>query len=401
MHIKSDRVSFCNVYRRGFRTAIECLSVVLLIMIASTHAYAQDVFKPNLSIATGISTDRTGKIYVDSDGLFTTYISKFSQAGNLLARKSLGGVTVGNLGHIARIPGSDDMLLLTQLGDIYAFGPNLGLSKAYDLSFLAYQVAFNVYDVNLGFNGSLVLGAPDWGDIAAFWASPTLLYVYATSTTNAAGGFPFVLRLAIDYTRKATTWRVVVKSSGTAAGNVNVARGIAVNSAGWVLTGFPYPGPGGFFDSLAAFKTSFPEVANTNTLPRFILRTTKTVTGYWDMASMGMTTDEAGNFYVATGVVGSSLCGFYGSGALVLINRNPTVPNPRCFTLSALLSRSRDVAVSPVDNTPYMTVDNRVVKFHPLVTTAVANTDAQPAPIPQSPARGLLGFSAFPLVQER
>lgn len=372
--------------------------VAVLSLLGWRFGEAQQTFISGVSIATGVETDRAGNIYVDSDGLSTTYLNKYSTSGKLLARKSIGGMTVGNLGHIARIPGSDNMLLLTQRGSIYAFGPTLNVTKFYDLSSLAYKVAYNVYDVNLGFNGSLVLGAPDWGDITAFWASPSLLYIYVSATTNAAGGFPFVLRLAVDYSKQTTSWRVVVKSSGTAAGNVNVARGISVNAAGWVLTGFPYPGPGGFFDSLVAFRTTFPQVTNSTTVPRFVLKTTRTATGYWDMASMGMTTDNAGNFYVATGVVGSSLCGFYGSGALVLINKNPTIPNPRCFTLSALLSRSRDVAVSPVTNHVYMAVDDRVVKFAPLVNTAAAESTAVSTPI--DPAQRASRFVNPPLMDE-
>lgn len=169
--------------------------------------------------------------------------------------------------------------------------------------------------------------------------------------------------------------RVLATSTGTTAGNVNQPRGIAVNAAGWVLTGFPFQvGSFGFADSIVAFRTSFPETRTAAVAPRFVLRTNRTRSGLHDLASFGMATDTAGNFYVASGVVGSSLCGTGGSSALVVINRVPTRPNPRCIVLPAILARSSDVAVSPVGNIPYMTVGNQVVRFNPLVRSLAAKS---------------------------
>ena len=82
---------------------------------------------------------------------------------------------------------------------------------------------------------------------------------------------------------------------------------------------------------------------------------------------LGMTADAAGNFYVASGVVGSSLCGTGGSSALVLISPVPTRPNPRCLVLPAVLAFSSDVAVSSVGNIPYLTVGNQVLRLNRLL----------------------------------
>jgi hypothetical protein len=346
------------------------IGFLLCILIASprTTSAAWRVFA-NLQQTAGIETDQSGNVYVDSDGTFTTYLTKFSSIGSVLGRTTLGGIMVGNLGHITRVPNSNNMLLVTNRGVIYIFGPNLQLSPYLDLTPLNSQVAKGVYDVNTRRFRSLVLGAPTWGDIAAFWKTRDLLYLYVTATTGAAGGFPFVLRLDLDFRLNRFQWRVVATSAGTTAGTVNQPRGIAVNAAGWVLTGFPFAIPNaGFGDSLVAFRTSFPETRTVAVTPTFVLRTTRTRTGLHDLASVGMTSDSAGNFYVASGVVGSSLCGFAGSSALVLINPVPTRPNPRCVTLPSILSYSNDVAVSPVGNIPYLTVGNWVLRFDRLIS---------------------------------
>lgn len=374
-------------------------------MATTGIAAAQQVFVNNLPIATGIATDTNGNVYVDYDGTFTTYISKFSRNRALLGRTSLGGITIGNLGHIARVPNSNSMLLLTNSGKIYVFGPTLQLSLLLDLTPLRFQVANNVFDVTTRRFSSLVLGNPNWGDIAAFRTNPQRLFLYLTATTGAAGGFPFVLRLDLDLQNSRAFWRVIARSTGTTAGLVNVPRGIAVNNAGWVLTGFPFNvGTLGFIDSLVAFRTSFPETATTATAPQFVLRTNRTRSGLWDMASVGMTTDAGGNFYVATGVVGSSLCGVGGSSGLVVIAPNPTIPNPRCFNLPAVIASSRDVAVSPVGNIPYMTAQSMVVRFNRLTAAAVASArsggaaaaEADDAPIEDSKLLALRGARLQP-----
>lgn len=157
-----------------------------------------------------------------------------------------------------------------------------------------------------------------------------------------------------------------------------------------------------FVDSLVAFKTSFPaSAANLSTVPRFILLTNRTTSGVWDMASVGMTADAAGNFYVSTGVIGTSLCGTGGSSTLVLINKNPTAPNARCFNLPSVLARSRDVAVSPVGNIAYMTVDGTVVRYGRLVAAAASQSTGALAQRESANVQKLLGLSNARLSQAR
>lgn len=368
--------------------------ITLLCTALDGEVYAQQVFLNNLPFATGISTDRAGNVYVES-APFNTYVSKYSSYAQLLGRAQVGqSFSSGDLGYIERVPGSDNMLLLTGRGVIYIFGPTLRLSTFLDLRSLSYQVAYNTYDATTGRFVPFGMGSLNFGDIAAYWASNNILYLYVTATTNS---IPVILRLELNLQTSQASWRGIAKTTGGSVATVNLPPGIAVSSAGWVLTSLPFRG---YFDSLVAFKTSFPASAtNLSTVPRFILLTNRTTSGVWDMASVGMTTDAAGNFYVSTGVIGTSFCGTGGSSTLVLINKNPTTPYPRCFNLPSVLSRSRDVTVSPVGNIAYMTADGKVIRYGRL---AAANFPLSVStPIPERPAeiQKLLALSNRKLLQ--
>jgi hypothetical protein len=258
--------------RRGFRIA-RALFLTAGLTALNAPAYAAPItFVANLSSPTGVETDRAGNVYVDSDApsAFTTVLTKFTAAGTPVAQARIGGITVGNLGHVVRIPNSDTMLLLTARGQILIFSTDVKPSLLVDLSPLNFATT-TALDVTLNAPRTFTLGLPTWGDIAAVWARTNVLYCYLSATTGASGGTPFVLRIVFDLNAKTISAKVVATSTGTTAGNVNEPRGIAVNSLGLVLTGFPFAIPnGGFADSLVAFTTSFPEVSNAATRPRFI-----------------------------------------------------------------------------------------------------------------------------------
>lgn len=380
---------------RCLRCSLPVALLTLLLTTLAGNARAQQVFLNNLPFATGISTDRTGKVYVES-ATFNTYVSKFSPYAQLLGRAQVGqSFSSGDLGYIERVPGSDTMLLLTGRGVIYIFGPTLRLSTFLDLRALSYHVAYNTYDITTGRFVPFGMGNLNFGDIAAYYARANLLYLYVTATTN---GIPIILRLELNLQTSRVTWRGIAKSTGGSVATVNLPPGISVNRAGWVLTSLPFRG---YFDSLVAFRTSFPATATLSTVPRYILLTNRTTSGVWDMASVGMTADAAGNFYVSTGVIGTSLCGTGGSSALVLINKIPTTPSPRCFNLPSVLSRSRDVAVSPVGNITYMTVDGKVIRYGRLaaaVASLSTSTSSQEHPTDN---RKLLALSNTTLEQAK
>jgi hypothetical protein len=115
----------------------------------------------------------------------------------------------------------------------------------------------------------------------------------------------------------------------------------------------------GFINSLVAFGADFPE--NPAVPPQFPLRGPDGAP--LDFTSTGMTSDAAGNFYVATGVVGISACGVGGSGSLVLLTA--TLNALFCVPSGQVLVRTEDVAVSPLGDVVYLTdlSANLVLRF--------------------------------------
>ena len=82
-----------------------------------------------------------------------------------------------------------------------------------------------------------------------------------------------------------------------------------------------------------------------------------------------MTADAAGNFYIATGVVGTSGCGIAGSGAIVILSR--TLNQATCVNVgpgATGLVRSEDVAIDSRDNSFLVTFREGQVVHFPVVS---------------------------------
>jgi hypothetical protein len=224
-----------------------------------------------------------------------------------------------------------------------------------DLRPFANQVFSDIYDILRQEFRPLHLGFPIYGDIAVGRSNTVQMDMFVTGLTGAAGGFPFIMRLQVDVQANQFALRVIVTSQGTTAGNVNRPPGIAVNIDDVLLTTLPLPTGAGFAESLVGFHAYFPEnLNNPGGFPRFLLNTA--------LASAGMSTDAQGNFYIATGAVGSSTCGAGGSGALVFIPR--ALMTLSCTPFQAVLLQSEDIAISPTDHVVYMTVlDGTVLRL--------------------------------------
>jgi hypothetical protein len=112
-------------------------------------------------------------------------------------------------------------------------------------------------------------------------------------------------------------------------------RGVAVNGAGTVVTTLPTPNIRlDVVDLPYTFSSGFPE---TGAAPRIAL-------GGRDLASRGMATDAAGNFYV-TGFIGSTICGRDAAGAIIVLSPNGAAG--LCHPFSPTPVNMQDVAVGP------------------------------------------------------
>ncbi len=377
------------------------VGLVPLIMVISLSGRSlgdsgPTVFVNGLQFPLGLATDQDGNVFVHSDATFTTLLTKYNADGMPLGQIQLGGITVDQFGgsRLVRDPITGNILLLTTHGVLYFIDRNTGQGGVLvDLSRLAFSTYDKVFDVLLRGYRPFGIGNPDYGDFTALRRSDTLMDLFIFATTGASGGFPFVMRVRVDYQQlPAYSADVILTSQGTTAGNVNQPEGIAVNAAGTVLTALPFPvrrqSPpddiGGFANGLVAFGADFSNTANCPadpSCPRWIF--TYPDGQPVDFDNAGMTTDAAGNFYIASGIVGSSVCGLAAGDALVVFPSNLDASQGKCLPVQFPIGHNSDVAVAPSvssENIVYMTIHNSsggILKF--LITSP-----SPPAPQPQS-----------------
>src|SRR5687767_7239 len=98
-----------------------CLTLlIILLLCASIAAQAQVTPFVQLTAPVGATTDSSGNVYVHSDAITTTILTKFAPDSTGLAQITLGGINVSEFvgSHLARILDTDDLLLLSPQGQI-------------------------------------------------------------------------------------------------------------------------------------------------------------------------------------------------------------------------------------------------------------------------------------------
>jgi hypothetical protein len=340
------------------------LLIAIFVLISARVAYALDnggVFFPDrLFGLNGIATDNQGNVFVHFDRVHTTTLLKFSPEGQLLATADFGGINISEFvgSRLDRDPQTGSMFLLSPQGQIFIFDPKpnqIQAQRVIDLRPLAGNTDNSVYDVVREENRPFVLGLPTYNDIAIRRVDSNQFDLFVSGFTSAAGAFPFVMRIRVNEIDNSVSTDIVL-TSGTLAVSGSGPPGIAVNQDGMVLTTMPNRLN---LQALVTFGADFVEnPSNSSLRPKFLFTATPgTTTGIQDIQSSGMTTDLGGNFYVATGVLGTTWCVNQGSGALLFIPRNLlTFTCLQPLTSPIDLLRARDVAVSPSGDRIYLTV---------------------------------------------
>ena len=342
------------------------LGVLFAFPLRSPADSTPTVFLSGLQIPVGIAVDRDSNIFVHSDATFTTLLSKFSPNGANLGAIRLGGIAIDEFvgSRLEPDPITGNILLLTPRGLIYSVDRGTGQYNVLaDLSRLAFSTWNRVYDVLRSEYRPLALGNPAYGDFAALRRSNSVMDLFISANTGASGGFPFIMRVTVDYQQSSWVADVIVTSQGTTAGNVNLPSGIAVNSAGTVLTALTFPvriATSGFANGLVSFSAGFSNRAScpgSAVCPRFAV--TSPDGQPLDFANTGMTADTAGNFYIASGIIGSTACGLGAGDALVVFPANLNPRQAKCLGIDFPIGHSSDVAVAPVspnENRVYLTI---------------------------------------------
>lgn len=339
----------------------------------------------NSILPVGIVTDRAGNVFVSSedasvgeDGIPRSFggsiITKYAPNGTSLGKIQVGplfspvDVVAGN--RFALETNSGLILSLSPSGQINLIEPNQGIVAPWvNLKGIPIQTD-QVYDVATGetrdFTGAIQPSLSSYGDIAVF-NGRDFLDVYV-SGISAGQAFPFILRLRLSQTL-GNSAQVIMSSIATASPNEGSPPGIAVNSQGTVLTTLGVNRTtAGNFSAPVAFSVDFNPQNVTNSNRPLVFSNV-------DLSSRGMTTDAAGNFYIATGTIGTTLGGANGSGAIISLS--PNLELTGIYT-QGVVAAAQDVAVSPNGQVLYATIgtdlfgSNGVIGFQLPQVTATA-----------------------------
>ncbi len=315
----------------------------VLVLCAPARALAAPVEIARLNGPIGVATADDGSLFVTYDGIGDVRLVKLSPAGQVLRETAFGGFTsVGAVGKLAIDPGTGVVWDLLNTGTIKLFDPNT-LATA-DLGSLAATPidATDVFDVSAGtrrdLSGSVTPSLASYGDVAVLRTGDRLdVFV----TARSSGGSPWVARLRFDGGQM-TSARAIAAASLSSRYD-DVARGVAVNAAGTVLTTLPTPNAAlDVVDRAYAFSAGFPEAGGA---PRLVM-------GGADLSSRGMAADAACDFYV-TGTLGSTRCGVNAAGAVVVLAPDGSFVVCHPF---ALVANMQDVAVNRDGAAAYTTL---------------------------------------------
>jgi hypothetical protein len=336
----------------------------------------------NLANPVGITIDTQGNIVVNHDNTFNLLISRIAADRTLLQQTQYGGFSsIQDWGYFATIPSSGGIFQLQNDGDLVFVDPsNLSLSQVFNLKSLPVNLN-SIFDIATGttsnLGGLIQPGAAQttYGDIAVFERGNQLdLFVSGLSV----GTFPFVMRLRFQ-SGILQDAKVIVASIGTTAGSVNLTRGVAVNNQGTVLTTLPISvgrNIPSFIDVPVSFSADFPE--GNGSIPQIRLSgqgaNFSDGSNHVDIASQGMTTDEAGNFYVVTNSLGSTALNSAGGGTLVVLS--PNVGNVLDVQSGSLVSSYRDIAVNSNSTLAFVTSSQEQVLSFPIsIPTPTPDSD--------------------------
>jgi hypothetical protein len=319
----------CVVLRR----AVGCWALTLLVGAAT--AWGAPTPLVTLPGPVGVAVGSDGSIFATYDQTTNVALIKLSPQGRVLAQVSFGGfLAVGEVGHLAIDPATGKVWDLFTTGQLVVFDPDTLASQTLGSLAATSLTTNDVFDVSQGrlrdMSGEIIPGLSSFGDIALLRRGASLS-MFATGRSSS--GVPYVARY--DFTNTTATSARAVTAASISSEVDNSPRGVAVNQQGNVLTTLPTPDIRlNVQDRAYIFSSTFPESGSGP----------KLVFGGRDLASRGMTTDAAGNFYV-TGYIGTTLCGVNAAGGITVIS--PDGLRGLCVPLSSTPVNTEDVAIGP------------------------------------------------------
>jgi hypothetical protein len=303
----------------------------------------------NFFLPTGIATAGDGNVFVFDLNVAATALRAYAPRRQLLGAVPTGDITdLSGQGYLERDPASGLLYLLREDGGLFEVDPRtlavhaiLNLRQAGVVIGRPWDVATERF-VN-GAAGLIVPTNMTFGDFAIRSTARRTDFLISGLSV----GHAFVMRLRIAQGRPPRA-RVLLFSSTSTAGTTNLTRGVAVNRSGVAVTSLPVVrSSAGPIDVLVTFRNDM------SVRPRTLF-----AGGGQPLVnapSRAADVDPLGNFYVLTNVVGSTLCGVAGSGALLVLRAN--LRRVRCHPVSGQpLNNTTDVAYDPTTNRVYFAV---------------------------------------------
>jgi DNA-binding beta-propeller fold protein YncE len=326
------------------RRLVALMLVIGLLPVAVSAANEPVMLSGGLSIPVGLAMDADGDLWVASDNLTSALLTELDPDGRVLQQIPYGTIaSIGAGTALALDPGTGLIWVMGSAGDIQLLDPATGtLTPALDLRALPVETD-DIYELasgSVGSAGGTVLPETAfYGDLALLRRGETLDVL----VTGVSVVIPFVLRITIEGTEIVSA-RVVIASLATTAPVNNLARGIAVNDRGTVVTALPDLGArgAGNTDRLIAFELD--DDVSAETPPRVLLDGA-------NFTTTGMTAGADGTFYAAVGTTGPGLCTTF--PAVVTIDAALGRASCTAFP-GGTVSQPEDVSVSPDGEAAYV-----------------------------------------------
>ncbi|MFZ0390414.1 MAG: FlgD immunoglobulin-like domain containing protein [Calditrichia bacterium] len=315
----------------------------------------------------GICTDLSGYpvvASVDPNNTFQEFVTRYSATGSVLNQ-----VIYSNTGRM-KFDGQMNRIWMLIDKQFYLIDPaDFSYTPFLDISAMNINTS-QIYDISLGQSFPVPLNPQNaiYGDFDFLYRGNQLdIFVAGFYIT-----YHFILRIRLN-NQTLQSARVIVTSGALLSPLDNSPHGVAVNTQGTVLTTLGW-GDIANIDQPVAFGVDYPE--NQNQVPVYLFDP------YQSFSSRGMTSDNAGNFYVASGWGGG---GGAGGGASCMIFLPAALDTTLTIPLQSLFANPRDVAIDQSRGLVYMTdadtdffSDNDAIWVMPLSVVGISES---PAPI--------------------
>lgn len=337
-------------------------TLTLFFYLPQRSARAQEpvIFTDDLFIPSGITTDAAGNIYVASDMVTNARLTKFAPNGTVIWDQPYGGFLAIGAGHVlATDPRTGLIWNLWLSGEIYLVDPATG-NQTFWFNVRALPLdKTQMQDIEIGpagaFASQIISEQTLYGDLALHLREDGRLDAFLTANSTPSA-VPYVMRIrfAADGSLESTT--VLLLSIGGRTEFSDQAGGIAVNDNMVFTTIYRRPplnvpvNQARSYQIPITISPDFPEDDS-----GFQIRFEGA-----DLHTIGMATDPNGNFFMTTGTLGTTLCGFFGESALIILPANLLVESialePRsCQSIGFVSPNTRKIALSPAGDIAYVT----------------------------------------------